>query len=158
VLKASTEKAETFNIIAEGLNWAYYTTSVRPESSKYTANTAMATISTANTSLDGSGTIGAILTAASNGTVIQSITIKAQETTEAGMIRFFIYDGTNTKLLREIPVPIVSPSATAISFYRRIDFSGQGFALKNTWILKASTQRGQSFNIIAEGLDLTYPA
>jgi len=113
-LKASTENSESFNVIAEGLDWVYYTTSVRPESSKYTANTGMQTASTANTNLDGSGTLtSAIVTGASNGTQIQSVSVKAQVSTTAGMVRLFLYDGTNTKLLKEVPVPAVTKSATA---------------------------------------------
>lgn len=82
ILKATTEKADTFNIIAEGLNWTYYPTMVRSESTNYTANTGMQTVSTANSNLDGTGTLSsAIVTGASNGTVIKSITIKAQVTT-----------------------------------------------------------------------------
>ena len=155
-LKASTENAETFNVIAEGLDWIYYTTSVRPESSKYTANTGMQTVSTANTNLDGSGTLSsAIVTGASNGTQIQSVTIKAQVTTTEGMVRLFLYDGTNTKLLTEVPVHAVTKSASAHSFSSRVDLN---FALKSGWSLKASTEKGESFNVIAEGLDWTYPA
>jgi hypothetical protein len=157
-LKASTEKAESFNVIAEGLDWEYYASSVRPESINYTSNLGMATISTANSNLDGTGTLGTILTAASDGTQIQTITIKSQVNTTAGMIRLFLYDGSNTKLLTEIPVVAITKSATVNSFSRKIDFGGQGFALKSGWILKASTEVAQSFNIIAEGLNWTYPA
>lgn len=157
-IKASTENAESFNVIAEGLDFAYYASSVRPESTKFTANTGIAAINTANTNLDGTGTIGDILTAASSGTEIQSVTIKGIVNTTAGMIRLFLYDGTNTKLLREIPVEAVTKSATAHAFSKRITFGGNGFALKATWHLKASTEKGETFNVIAEGLDWTYPA
>ena len=157
VLKASTEKAETFNIIAEGLDWAYYA-SVRAESTKYTANTGMANISTANTNRDGTGTIGTVLTAALNGTNIQSINIKAQVSTTAGMIRLFLYDGGTNFLFKEIYVPAITKSATAHSFSAKVSFGGNDFALKSTYLLKASTQNGESFNVIAEGLDWEYPA
>lgn len=158
-LKASTENAESFNVIAEGLDWTYYTTSVRPESSKYTANTGMQTISTANANLDGTGTLStAIVTGASSGTQIQSITIKAQVTTTTGMIRLFLFDGTNTKLLKEVAVPAVVKSACAQSYFEKVNFDGNGFALKSGWSLKASTEKAESFNVIAEGLDWTYPA
>jgi len=163
-LKASTEKANTFNIIAEGQDWVYYTTSVRPESSKYTANTGMNTITYHNTSLTGSGTLNTdiwdIITAASNGTQIQSMTVKAilTGTTSTGMVRLFIYDGTNTKLLTEIQVDATTQSITAHSFSRRIDFGGKGFFLKSGWKIRATTQTDDDFNVIAEGLDLTYPA
>jgi len=158
ILKASTQNAESFNIIAEGLDWAYYG-SVRPESTKYTANTGLTTISTANSNLDGTGTLGTVLTAASNGTIIQSITIKAIVSTTPGMVRLFLYDGSNnTKLLTEIPVPYVTKSSTAHSFYARINFNNKDFALKSGWALKASTENAESFNVIAEGLDWVYPA
>ncbi len=158
VLKASTEKGESFIVIAEGLDWTYYATSVREESTKFTANTAMAQIATANGELDGTGTIGDVLTAASNGTEIVSVTVKAIVNTTAGMIRLFLYDGSNTKLLTEIPVEATTKSATAHSFSRRITFNGNGFSLKAGWHLKASTEKAETFNIIAEGLDWTYPA
>ncbi len=157
-LKASTENAESFNVIAEGLDWTYYTSSVRPESTKFTANTALGQVSTANTNLDGTGTIASILTAASSGTEIESITIKGIVNTTAGMVRLFLYDGTNTKLLMEVPVEATTKSATAHAFSKRITFGGKGFALKSTWLLKASTEKGETFNITAEGLDWTYPA
>lgn len=159
LLKASTEKAETFNVIAEGLNWAYYTTSVRPESTKYTASSGFQVAFLANSALDGTGSLtSAIITGASNGTQVQTITIKASVNTTAGMIRLFLFDGTNTKLLKEVPVPAVTKSATAHSFSTVVDFGGKGFALKSGWSIKASTQNAETMNIIAEGLDWTYPA
>lgn len=157
ILKAATQNAESFNVIAEGLDWAYYG-SIREECTRYTANTGMANIATANSNLDGSGTLGTFFTAASNGTVIQSITIKAQVSTTPGMIRLFLYDGSNNQLFKEIPVPYVTKSATAHSFSHLIDFGGIDFALKTGWLLKASTENAESFNIVAEGLDWSYPA
>lgn len=169
-LLASTQIGNTFNVIAEGLNWAYYTTSVRPESSKYTANNGvMQTINTSNSNLDGAtGTYSsAIITGASNGTQVQCVTIKAQGNTSAGMIRLFVTNGgsgaTNVKLLKEIPVIATTQSGTAHSFSARVDFGGKGFALKSGYTLIASTQVGgasgvDTFNLIAEGLDWAYPA
>jgi hypothetical protein len=161
-LKASTEKGETFNVIAEAFDWTYYTTSIRPESANYTANTAMATITTANTNLDGTGTINTnmweVVTAASSGTMIQSVIIKAQVSTTPGMVRLFLYDGTNTRLLTEIQVPSVTKSATAPSFEYELDFGGNDFALKSGYKLRATTENSETFNVIAECLDWTYPA
>ncbi len=163
VLKASTQNAETFNVIAEGMDWAYYASSVRPESTNYTAgNPGMVTISTANSNLDGTGTLGTVLTANTsiNGAYISCIVIKAQVSTTPGMIRLFINipGGGATNLLMEIPVPAVTKSSTAPSFFHRVDFNGRGFALKPTWLLKASTENGESFNVFAENLEWTYPA
>jgi len=161
ILKASTQNAETFNVIAEGMDYAYYGT-VRPDSTKYAANTGIAVITTANTALDGTGTLNTniwdVLTAASSGTTIQSVTVKAIVSTTAGMVRLFIYDGTNTKLLTEIKVDAVTKSAVAHSYSQRIDFNGIDFVLKSGWKLRATTQNSETFNVIAEGLDWTYPA
>jgi len=162
ILKASTQNAESFNVIAEGQDWTYYTTSVRPESTKYTANNSgMVTISTANSNLDGSGTLGTVFTANSdvNGALISSVIIKAQVSTTPGMVRLFInIPGGATNLLKEIPVLAVTKSATAHSFSARIDFGGKGFALQKGYVLKASTEKGESFNVHAEILEWTYPA
>jgi len=157
-LRASTEKAESFNVIAEGLNWAYYASSVRSETTKYTANTGVVSIATANTNLDGTGTLGDVLTAASNGTLIQSVMVKAIVSTTAGMIRLFLYDGSSTKLLMEVPVSATTQSATAHTFARKITFNGNGLILKSGWHLKASTEKAENHTIAAEGLDITYPA
>lgn len=160
-LKATTEIGDTFIITAEGLNFAYYG-SVRPESTKYTANNAFAVISTANSNLDGTGTLGTILTATSSatskGTLLQSIVIKATGNTTPGMIRLYIVAAATAQLLMEIPVPAVTKSATAHSFSYRVDFGGRDFALPCSWVLKASTEKAEAFNVIAEGLDWTYPA
>jgi hypothetical protein len=158
VLKASTENAEAMSVIAEGLDWAYYATPPRPESTEYTANTGMVNIATANANLDGTGTLGTVLTAALNGTIIQSINIKALVNTTAGMVRLFIYDGANTRLLMEVPVMATTKSATAHSFSARVNFLGNGFALQSGWLLKASTEKAESINVIAEALDWQYPA
>jgi hypothetical protein len=157
ILKASTQIGESFNVFAEGLDWKYYSGSVRPESTNYTANTGLGQVSTANTNRDGSGTLATVLTAASNGTNIQTVTIKATGSPAAGIVRLFIYNGTTNFLLSEIPVVATTQTGTAHSFSSRVIFGGNDFALKAGYLLKASTEIGNTFNVIAEGLDWTYP-
>ncbi len=157
VLKASTQKGETFNVIAEGLNWTYYDTSVRSDTTKNTADNGAVSISTANPNLDGTGTIGDAFTAGSNGDNIQSITITSPSTTVDGMVRLFLYDGTNTKLWKEIVIPAITPSATMPAFNYKIRFN-DGFALKSGWHLKASTEIAATFYVITESLGWAYPA
>lgn len=154
-LYASTQNSESFNVIVEAVDWSYYSTSVRSETTKYTAKNGTTLVSTANTALNGSGTIETVLT--SGGCNIQSITIKAIENTTAGMIRLFLYDGTNTKLWKEIPVEAVTKSSDAPAFYHKIYFDNS-FALESGWALKASTEKGEDINIIAEALQWSYPA
>ncbi len=153
-LKASTQNAETFNVIAEAQDWVY-TSPVRAETTKYTAYNAAATVSTANTSLTGSGTLGTALI--SSGCNLWSVTIKAQGSTIAGMVRLFLHDGTDTKLLREVPVRATTQSGTAQTFYAKVRFEN-GFALKSGWELKASTEKGEAFSVIAESANWSYPA
>ncbi|MGZ3949112.1 MAG: hypothetical protein ACXVPU_13525 [Bacteroidia bacterium] len=170
ILYASTEKADTFNIIAEGLDWSYLT-AVREASTNYTANTGNALISTSNSNLDGTGTVATVLTAGATadgykGTCIKTILIKGTGSTTAdGMVRLFIQDtNSNIKLLTEIPVPIVTQTASLRSFVHQIDFGGgldssyDGFNLAPGYSIIASTQLANSFIVTAEGLDRSYPA
>jgi len=156
-LKASTEKGESFNVIAEGLDWTYYAASVRPESIKYTAQTGLAQVSTGTTARDGSDTTS-VITGGTLGTLIPSLTIKATGNTTEGMIRLFLDDTSNTRLIMEIPVEATIASSSAHSFSKTITFEGKGLILKNGWSLKVSTNNSEAFNIIAEGLDWSYPA
>lgn len=163
-LKASTQVGETFNIFAEALDWTYFTSSVRPDSQQYTANTGLNSISTANTNLDGTGTVTSILTAGASptykGCLVENVIIKSTAfatgtTTTPGMVRLFIYDGTNTRLYTEIKVPPVTQSGTTQSFYRKVPLN---LYLQAGYILKASTEKGDTFAVIAEGKDWNYPA
>ncbi|MGZ3862500.1 MAG: hypothetical protein ACXVPN_02705 [Bacteroidia bacterium] len=122
---------------------------------KFTGNTGMALISTANTNLDGTGTIVSVITGASNGTHIETITIQALGTTTRGMVRLFITDGsTYWNLVAEVDIPaqIQSSIDKAFSTTLHVDFN-----LVSGKILAASTEKGESFAIVAEGMDLTYP-
>lgn len=115
----------------------------------------MVKISTANSNLDGSGTLGTVLTGASNGTLVKTVTVKATGNTSQGMVRLFVWDGSNNRLLTEVEVPPITASSTDPAFEKvlRMDY-----VLKSSYILKASTQNANSFNIIAEGLDFAYYA
>lgn len=112
----------------------------------------IAVISTANTNRDGTGTIGTVLTAGSEGSRISKITIKATGTTTVGMVRLFIHDGTNARLLREVDVTALTPSATVKSFSGEIVFS-EGLIIPTGHSLRASTHNAEEFNILAEGGD-----
>ena len=85
---------------------------------KYTANTGMVTISTANSNLDGSGTLGTVITADANknGLLIKTIKVKAIGNPGEGVIRFFLFDGQNTKGWTEIKVRPILKSANVPTF------------------------------------------
>lgn len=161
ILKASTQIGESFNIIAEGLDWTYYTTQVRPESTQYVANTGISLISTANTNLDGTGTIGTVLTAGASATykgcAIDSITIKAAGTVTHGMVRIFIYNGTTSFLLTEVFVNPIAQVGTFQTFSHTIRFPNK-LQIAAGYIIKASTQNAENFSVTAEGADWKYPS
>jgi hypothetical protein len=122
---------------------------------KYTANTTSAAISTANTALDGSGAMATVITGASNGTHVETISIKATGSVSRGMIRLFLSDGElSTKLIAEIDVPEKTVSSVDEAFEITLETD---FMLKSGLMIAASTNNAESFIVRAEGLDLTYP-
>ncbi|MCW3071899.1 MAG: hypothetical protein JWO44_1789 [Bacteroidetes bacterium] len=162
VLKASTNLGQTYNVIAFGLDWAYYGSSVRTDTTQYTAATGIGTISTANSNLDGTGTLGTVLTAGTSGggfkgCKVEAVTIKALVSTSPGMVRLFIQDtSSNKKLFKEVPVPYVNKSASAESFCCVINF--ENLNLAPGYSLLASTQVAESFVVTAEAMNWNYVA
>lgn len=118
----------------------------------------IATISTANTNRDGTGTIGTVLTAGTNGTRLRRITIQATGTTTAGMVRLYLHDGTTAQLYLETPVTAVTPSGTvlaySVTYNENVDFSQLPLTIPSGYSLRASTQNAETFKVIAEGADL----
>lgn len=108
----------------------------------------MVQISTINTARDGSGTMGTLITGATDGTRIRRIDMKATVTTTAGMLRFFMHDGTNTRLWFEVPVSAATPSATVEAWSASKVFADPPI-LPSTYEIRVSTEKGETFNIIA---------
>jgi hypothetical protein len=123
----------------------------------YTANTGTALLSTANSNLDGTGTKATVLTPASNGTLIKTITVKGRGNVTRGMVRLFL---TNTELgtsvlLDEIDIPGVAQTGTQDAF--EIVYEVNYYLAAGTYTLTASTEKAENFIVVAEGLDMTYP-
>jgi len=114
-------------------------------------------VSIANTARDGTGTIATVFTAGANGSRIDAIDIKAVGTTTAGMIRLFIHDGTNARLLTEIPVTALTPSDTLPSWEAQLNTNSMSqvlpIILPTNYSLRASTNNAETFNVIAFGGD-----
>lgn len=75
---------------------------------------------TANTAVDGTGTVFTVFTAdATNGGFVQSIRIKAASVSTATVIRFFINNGStnataaNNSFFDEMSIPTITASSTA---------------------------------------------
>jgi hypothetical protein len=162
-LLASTQFAQTFNIIAEGLDRAY--PAVLPDTCcnfmQTKAVTGNGTVSTANTNLDGSGTIVDVFTApaaatGSNGSVIKTITLTAMQNTHPGMIRIFISPSgaPSWSLMTEVMIPETSQSGFQPA-YKVI--MKEDMHLEAEFKLGASTALGESFAVTIEGLSWDYP-
>jgi hypothetical protein len=113
-----------------------------------------AQVSAANTNRDGTGTIVDVLTGVAAGTRIFEVDVQATVTTTAGMVRLYYYDGTNTRLIDEIAVAAVTPSASLPAFravrrYENLILAG------STHKLQASTHNAEAINVVAFGGDLT---
>lgn len=114
------------------------------------AAVSVTTIDTANSNLDGTGTMSEVLVGANDGTCIKSVTIKATSSTSQGMVRLFIdISGTKT-LWREIMVPAVTQGIIP-SFAAALP----GPILKSGQALYASTELSETFIVTAEGITWT---
>jgi hypothetical protein len=111
-----------------------------------TVTTAAVQVTTANTNRDGTGTIVTVVTAAASGTRIDDIYMVATGTTTAGVIRLFVHDGTNARLLSETLVTAVTPSTTVQVWSNTL--LSQAIVLKTGYSLRASTNNTETFNII----------
>lgn len=111
-------------------------------------------ISTANTNRDGTGTIGTCFTAGANGSRINRVTVKSNETPGAGMVRLYLHDGSSYYLWKESKVTAITPSATVKTFEEIIPLQGENaLVLPSGWSLRASTHLADTFLVIAEGGD-----
>lgn len=118
------------------INQQNYATTPRTEAVQLTA---------ANALRDGTGVVN-VFTAGASGSRIDDITITPAVTTTAGMVRFFIHDGTNTRFWREFPIAANTLSATnpAISTL----LSRLGLVLKAGYSLRASTEKAEAINVL----------
>jgi hypothetical protein len=122
-----------------------------------TPRVGMASISTANTNRDGTGTVGSVITGATNGTRIDRITISATGTIAAGAVTLFIFDGSSTtEFWAEVLTPATTPSTTVAAFHATItspDAQNPLLVLPNNYVLRAGTTIAQTFHVIAQGGD-----
>lgn len=114
-------------------------------------------VTTANTNRDGTGTIATIFTAGASGSRIDAINLKAVATTTAGMIRLFVHDGTNARLLTEVPVIAITPSSTLPAWEVQLNTNTMSHVLPiilpTGYSLRAATNNAETFNVIASGGD-----
>jgi len=158
-LMASTQNAESFNIIAEGMEWSYYTSAVRQDTTKLYPKFESATVQTANSNLNGTGVIEIVYTAGATptykGSSINTINIKSAVNVNPGMIRLYINDTNNSYLFKEIIVPTLNYSGTDKTFNHTLNFEDD-LDIQAGYSICASTQLSEQSNVFAEGNDWNY--
>ncbi len=117
-----------------------------------TAKCAVAQVTAANTNRDGTGTVVAVWTAPATGSRIDRLVVKAVSTTTQGMVRLYIHDGSNARLIYELPITPGTPSSVIPAFEQELVFDG-GLLIQTGYSLRASTEKAETFNIIAFGGD-----
>jgi hypothetical protein len=121
-----------------------------------TLNAGKAIVTTANT--DSSGATGALVTlvtGASQGTQVDLVSATALATTAAGLLRYFLHDGTTAYLRHEVVVGVVIASSTAAAFtddWVRSDGLPVVF-VPSGWTLKVATTITQTFHVTPEARD-----
>lgn len=111
-----------------------------------------AALSAANTNRDGTGTIVDVVSGGSTGSRIDKVRAVASGSSSAGVIRLFLYDGTNTYLIKEMLVSAITPS-TAQGVWSG-EWDADGLVLpNNNWKLRASTHNAEAFKVFAKGGD-----
>lgn len=113
----------------------------------------LAHMTAANTGRDGTGTTYDVVTGSTNGTRVDRVVVKAQGTTTAGMVRLFIYDGTNVRFLTEAIVTAITVAAATKSFeYEFSRSDGLAFVnLPSGYVLRAATHNAETFDVLAFG-------
>lgn len=109
-------------------------------------------LATANTNRDGTGTTVTIVSGGTLGSRIDKIKAVASGVVTAGVIRYFLSNGTVIVLLKEVIVPATAPSTTIAAWEDERTFA-DGLLVQNGWSLLAATNNAENFNIIASGGD-----
>jgi len=106
-------------------------------------------LSLANPNRDGTGSIAGIFTGPYlNGCRVDSLSITAIGTTTAGMIRLYSYFviGGTYRLLLEIPVQAITPSATVPAW--NVTLRNLNWNFEFQVLLAASTEKAESFHVV----------
>ena len=110
-------------------------------------------VATANTNRDGTGTLVSLITGVAAGTRINEVAVQATVTTTAGMVRIYLYDGTNYRLWDEVAIPVAAVSASVKGI--RVATTYNNLILPSaSWQLFASTHNGEAFTVTTMGADL----
>lgn len=112
-------------------------------------------VSTANTSRSGSGTIATIGTAGASGTKIEQIVLKATDDPADSTVVIFLHDGSNFWVFDEFDIGNPAAASTTVESYR-VSRDYDDLVLPSGWSLRASITvalTGGVMNVFAFGGD-----
>jgi len=108
-------------------------------------------ISTANTALDGTGTIVDVTPTTINSGRVDSVQIIAQAATTAGQINFFINTGSAWEIYDSVSVTAVTPTATVLPFKTVWTPPGGVLTLPADHKLGAAPYNAETFSLHPDG-------
>jgi hypothetical protein len=110
-------------------------------------------IATAEASYTAPTNVGTLITGANTGTRISEIVIKCAATSSLGIVRIFLYDGSNYWLFDEISVAAATGSTTVLQ--TRVSTTYNNLILpSNSWSVRVTTSISQTIHVTAFGADL----
>jgi hypothetical protein len=95
-----------------------------------TARIGRASLSTANTATDGTGTITDLITGVAAGTRVLEIVTQGTATTVAALVNLFLWDGTNWDLFDQVTIAAATGSNTVKG--NRVSTTYQNLVLPNS--------------------------
>ena len=119
-----------------------------------TARLGVASVSTANTAIDGTGTITDLIAGVAAGTRVLEIAAQCSATSAAGLVNLFIFDGTTWTLFDQI-------SITAATVGNNVKGNRNSTTYLNlvlpsaSWKIGCTTTIAQATRVYAFGGDLT---
>lgn len=102
-----------------------------------TAKIGAASVSTANTARDGTGTVATVVTAGASGTRIEEIVVKATGDPADSVVTLFLHDGTTYFLFDEIDLGDPAAASTTVTGYR-FSRTYANLVLPSDWSLRAA--------------------
>jgi hypothetical protein len=123
-----------------------------------TPRTAVASVSTANTARDGSGTLASIITGVSAGTRIDRLVLNSTADPADSTVTIFLFDGSTAWYWREVDLGNPAAGSTTVApFFYEIKLA-DAILPNGSWILKAAITVALTsgvMNLFAHGGDLT---
>ncbi len=118
-----------------------------------TPHVAAIKVATANTNLDGTGTIGTLVTGVATGTVVDRIRWKGEVASTDGMLRFFLHDGSTYYLIHEESVAATGALSATVQSAEG-EWAPDDLILPSaSYSLRVSTHQAQSMVVTAHCRD-----